>query len=303
MRRVLLLLLALAVCLPLLLPLNAQAAPSLDPDHPCSLAVIFSKDGHAFADVPAEIYRVAKVYPNGNYGLIPPFSTFPVNIHGIKSQQEWKDVASTLSAYVQSQQISADHTVLSDQEGRATFENLKTGLYLVLGKTAENDNGIYTFENFMIYLPTPADGGYDYDMEARPKPGQFTPKTEYTVKKLWKDSTSSASRPGSVTVDILKNGNVQETVVLNAGNNWSYTWSAPETADEWAVVEKDVPTRYKVTITSDGGVFTITNTAPSDPQLPPKTGDTHFPLPYILGMCLSGFLLLMLGSHRKRKRG
>ena len=303
MRRVLLLLLALAVFLPLLLPLNTQAAPPLDIGHACSLTVIFSKDGYAFTDVPAEIYRVAKVYPNGNYGLIPPFSTFPVNIHGIKSQQEWKNVASTLSAYVQSQQIPADHTVLSDPEGRAAFEDLETGLYLVLGKTAENDKGIYVFEDFMIYLPTPADGGYDYDMEARPKPAQFTPKTEYTVKKLWKDSASSASRPGSVTVDILKNGNVQETVVLNAGNNWSYTWSVPESTDEWTVVEKDVPNRYKVTITSDGGVFTITNTAPSDPQLPPKTGDTVFPLPYILGMCLSGFLMILLSSRSRRKAG
>lgn len=300
MRRVLLLLLALAVCLPLLLPLNTQAASPLDTGRECSLTVIFSKDGYAFGDVPAEIYRVAKAYTNGTYSLIPPFSTFPVNIHGIRSQQEWKDVAYTLSAYVQSQQIPADHTVLSDQEGRASFENLETGLYLVMGKTVENEKGIYTFENFMIYLPTPADGGYDYDMEARPKPAQFTPKTEYTVKKLWKDSAYSASRPGSVTVDIMKNGTMQETVELNSANNWSYSWSAPENTDLWTVVEKDVPNRYDVTITASGGMFTITNTAQSDPQSPPKTGDTAFPLAYILGMCLSGFVLILLGSRRRK---
>ena len=97
----------------------------------------------------------------------------------------YKDLAAKIEAYIIEQRIQPDHTAVSDAEGISSFDALSTGLYLVLGSTAENNTGIYTFEDFLIYLPTPKeDGSFAYDLDAYPKPSKFIPKTEYTVKIL-----------------------------------------------------------------------------------------------------------------------
>lgn len=292
----------LVLLLLLVQPLSAAAAP-LETSRSCSLQIHYAKEGSAFAGIEARIYRVAEASADGTYDLIAPYSGFPVNIHGITSQQEWKSVASTLTAYIIGQRIQPDRTAVSGADGTASFWNLPTGLYLVLGNVAENDQGIYFFEDFLVYLPTPAeDGTFDYDMDdVRPKSGVFIPKAEYTVKKLWKDTGTGLKRPKSVTVDIYKDGILQETVTLNKDNDWCHTWAVTGEDGKWTVSERTVPSGYTVSISSRDSIFTITNTAKTAPDAPPKTGDT-FPLwPYTIAMSLSGFLLLHVATQRKRR--
>ena len=223
----------LVLLLLLVQPLSAAAAP-LETSRSCSLQIHYAKEGSAFAGIEARIYRVAEASADGTYDLIAPYSGFPVNIHGITSQQEWKSVASTLTAYIIGQRIQPDRTAVSGADGTASFRNLPTGLYLVLGNVAEKDQGIYFFEDFLVYLPTPAeDGTFDYDMDVRPKSGVFIPKAEYTVKKLWKDTGTGLKRPKSVTVDIYKDGILQETVTLNKDNDWCHTWAVTGEAPRW----------------------------------------------------------------------
>ena len=302
MRKRLLSLLMLPILLLSFLQLSAAASVTpLETDRSCSLTVTFAKEGVGFPGLEARIYRVASASADGSFDLIAPFSSFPVNIHGITSRQEWKTVATTLHAYITANAIAPDHVAVSDENGAAVFSQIPTGLYLVLGAIGENNTGIYEFEDFMIYLPTPLeDGSFDYDLEARPKPVAFTPKTQYQVTKLWKDSGHTAKRPDKVLVDIYKDDVLQETVELNAANNWTYTWHVPEDGSKWTAVERDVPRDYKVTITINGAVITITNAIRGN-DTPPKTGDT-FPLwPYAASMSLSGCLLILLGIWRRRK--
>lgn len=283
-------------------PLHAGAITPLETNRKCSLKVHYVKDDYHFSDLKTQIYRVAEANSDGTFDLIAPFSNFAVNIHGIKSQREWKDAATTLLSHIVDGKILPDYTTVSDVQGTSSFTDLPTGLYLVLGNTAENDSGIYSFEDFFVYLPTPLEGsGFSYDMEARPKPGDFLPKTEYTVKKLWKDSGYTSKRPKSVTVDIYRDSVLYETVTLDSSNDWTYRWQTPEDSSKWTVTEKDVPNGYTVTVSSSENVFSITNSIQSDPGSPPKTGDT-FPIwHYVITMSFSGFLLLILGAWRKRK--
>lgn len=285
----------------LVLPLSVTAATQLDSAVECSLNVHFAKEDSRFSDVETRIYRVAEIYPDGRFNLIAPYSDYFGNKQSIGSQREWKDFASTMLSHIVENSIQPDHIALSDAQGIAAFTKLPTGLYLVLGNTAENDDGIYTFEDFFVYLPTPVDGaGLDYDMDVYPKPGEFIPKTEYTVNKLWEDSGYTSSRPSSVSVDIFKDGTLQETVILDAANNWTYRWSTTETDARWTVAEKSVAKGYTVTLNSSGNVFSIINSYKASTGFIPQTGDT-FPLyHYLFAMCLSGFLMLILGIWRKR---
>lgn len=289
-------------CLLLLRPVCAYAA-SADPNQEASLTLTYQKEGQTFSDLPIGIYRVAEALPDGSYELIAPFASYPVNIHGITKQEQWHTVAQTLNAYIVANQVKPDAEAQTDETGTVRFTGLKTGLYFVQEAVAEHTGGTYVFNRFLVYLPTPlSDDAFDYDVQANPKCTDFIPKTQYTVTKLWQDAGKQHLRPKEVMVDIYQDGILQETQVLSAANNWSYTWYVSE-ADrgQWTVVERDVPDEYKVTIRQNGSTFSIINSCPTQPD-PPKTGDTFSPVPLVLIMCFCGLLLLILGLYGRRRQ-
>lgn len=306
----------LLICF-LLQPIAVQASAG-DTSSDCSLTLVYSKEGYVFSDCAIEIYRVAQRHNNGNFSLVTPFDRHSVRVNGITSQKEWQDTANTLEACVIADGIVPVQTDKTDENGSVSFQNLQTGLYLVRGVTAENSVGSCSFQNALILLPSPQNNGsLSYDLEARPK-GSFTPTPEeptepdfpeepkmehYQVVKLWKDSGYSSRRPDSVTVSICKNGTLWETVKLDAGNNWTYSWDAPVNNDSWTVLERAVEDDYTVSITTDGHTFSITNSRRMPAGTPPKTGDS-FPLSLLsVVSCLSGILLLAVGIWHQRKYG
>ena len=293
-------------CMTMLSP-YAYAATPLDPDADASLTLHYQKDEHAFSDLSIRIYRVAEAFADGTFQLIDPYSSYPINIHDITMQQQWKNTAATLSSYIVANQLKPYREGRTNDEGTVAFLHLETGLYLVSEVKVENDSGSYVFNQFMVYLPTPqADGSFDYSVEANPKCIQYVPKTEYRVTKLWQDTGNQSDRPEQVTVEIYKDGALQETQILSADTNWSYTWTVSgEDRSRWTVVESAVPEVYTITVQQSGGCFTIINThkANEEPQPPPRTGDTFNYLPYVLTMSISGVLMIMLSVYGRRKKG
>ncbi len=84
-----------------------------------------------------------------------------------------------------------------------------------------------------------------------PKPN----KTTLTVHKLWKDYGSI--RPDSVTVELLENGKpTGETAELNAGNQWSYTWSDLKRSSSWGAEELNTPSDYTASYKTSGNART-----------------------------------------------
>ena len=254
------------------------SAAVVDISQPCSLTLTYARNGQAFSGLDIDIYRVAELCDNGEYRLIEPFSGYPIRIHGITSQSEWRDTAQTVRNYVMANQIEAYQSQKTDNKGKVCFAELEAGLYMVKGTKAQNADGVVTFQDFMIYVPNPVNGVYDYDVEANPKSSKHTPPNpeyeRYTVVKLWKDAADSSYRPDSVCVEILKDGVVQKSVILNSSNNWSYSWEALNSAGNWSVIEKDVPAGYQVSITNSNSRFTITNSKSPDGPDTPGSPDT-----------------------------
>ena len=291
----------LALLLAMAQPLSAAAA-TLNTAAPCSLTLHYVRENTPFQNLKIEIFRVAAYESDGSYALTAPFTNYPVKIHGIQSQKEWQESTQAMVSYVKAEALSPTVTGKTDATGTVVFQNLTTGLYLVMDAEAQTEAEKFRFQPFFMFLPTPTDSGNDYDVEAYPKPGAVTPVNQYKVVKLWKDSGISQKRPSSVTVEILKDGVLQETVTLSQENNWSYTWTAKDASGQWTVTEKNVPAGYNVAISSQNGIFTITNEYPQDPGIPPKTGDSTQLWFYIVALCGSGLALILLGSPRKRKQ-
>ena len=285
--------------LALLLPHPAVRAEALDPERPCSMELRYASEGEGFPGLEIAICRVARANPDGTFDLVAPWDGFGANIHGITAQSEWRTAASTLRAGYVSGQLTPDRTAVTDEEGKVVFSELETGLYLILGVRAENDKGIWEFEDFLLYLPSPGEDGYRYDIQALPKCSLRTPKTAYSVVKLWRDY--GTDRPEGVTVDIYKDGVLENSVLLNSENDWSYSWTTPEDGSVWTVAEREVPAGYYVTVEEKDGAFIVTNTKLNPPPDIPQTGDTFPVLFWVMTMCLSGALILCLSIWMKRR--
>jgi len=96
---------------------------------------------------------------------------------------------------------------------------------------------------------------------------------QLTVRKIWNDD--GTNRPDSVNVNLLCDGAVKRSVVLNEDNQWTYTWDRLDDKYDWSVEEVDIPEGYTVSYQTLGSVVTIINTRESvDPPLPPEQHTT-----------------------------
>ncbi len=89
-----------------------------------------------------------------------------------------------------------------------------------------------------------------------------------TVHKVWEDN-NYPERPESVTVKLLKDGEVSEEVVLNDANQWTYTWDELDDRYAWTV-EEVVSEGYEVSYTSQDNTIFITNRMDYVPVVPPE---------------------------------
>jgi hypothetical protein len=109
---------------------------------------------------------------------------------------------------------------------------------------------------------------------------------DITVKKVW-NTDKTAAVPGSVTVQLLRHGEVVETATLNEANNWQITYSDLPESDGYSVKEINVPKGYTPTYAQKGHEFTVTNTASLA-----QTGQLIWPIPVLAA---AGIFFLLMG--------
>ena len=272
----------------------------------CSLLINYSKSGVGFEGINVEIHRVAMVLDD-DFEKVKPFSSYPISIDNIVSQDDWKQTASTLESYVKADKIKPYKKAKTSKKGVVKFSNLERGLYLVCSVQAERNNAEYVFDSFLINLPYTKYDEFIKDAVVNPKSEKVettNEKKEYKVTKLWKDSGNKEKRPSSVKIEILKDGVVQKNIKLSKENNWFYSFKAKDDGSKWSVVERNVSLGYRVKVININNSFYVTNTYRENElggngelnyQDGPSTGDT-FPLEfYMITMCVSGLILVIIG--------
>ena len=269
----------LLVCLLLaaLLPTAAFARGRIDTGAPVSLTIQYPCQGISF-----RLYRVAEVSASGTYTLTGDFEGYPVTLKQ-PDQAGWRALAATLDGYAARDERKPLTTGETDENGRLTFSGLEAGLYLVTWRKHSTGGYTYTPEPFLVSLPgLDGEDNWVSDVAASPKYDREKDSTggpvESTVRrkalKVWKDEDDGSGRPESVTVQLLRNGKVYDTVTLSEKNRWSYEWSGLDKEDTWQVVEDDVPEDYTVTVTREGITFVVTNTLSTDIPGEPVLGET-----------------------------
>lgn len=265
-----------------------------------SITVEFRHETEPVAEASFEIYKAAE-WNGSKYSLIAPFNGYPVNLSDNPSSEEWKAAASTLSAYAARDNLTPLATAKTDADGRLKFENLSEGLYLLLGTPTKRDDTMFLPQPMLVSVPYKTKDGNDYDVVTEPKydTEKITgEKISRRALKVWKDKGNENKRPQEVTVQLLCDGKIYDEQILNAKNNWSYTWENLDSAHAWQLTEKEIPKDYTVKVTQEGITFTVTNTnnnppppPPSEPKLP-QTGLLWWPVPVLAGI---GAVSLFLG--------
>ena len=315
-----LVLLAAVLCL---LTSVAQAAGSIDLTRKPTLTLTCRDGKTALSGAKFSIYRVADADETGELTVRSEFDEFDLDIRG-KNDRRWREMAQTLESYVLRRELTPADSGKTDKTGMLTFptqgKTLAAGLYLVIGERHTQDGNDYDAEPFFVLLPTQdlENNEWVYDVSANVKFGK-TPVPDdgdtvtRKVLKVWDDDGAEDSRPQEITVELLRNGKVYDTVKLSEKNNWRYTWLDLDADARWSVTEKTV-SGYTVSITREGITFVVTNTKkpdrtdtpdtpvkPSNPSKPsspakptlPQTGAVWW---HVEALALSGLVFLILGA-------
>lgn len=315
-----LVLLAAVLCL---LTSVAQAAGSIDLTRKPTLTLTCRDGKTALSGAKFSIYRVADADETGELTARSEFDEFDLDIRG-KNDRRWREMAQTLESYVLRRELTPADSGKTDKTGMLTFptqgKTLAAGLYLVIGERHTQGGNDYDAEPFFVLLPTQdlENNEWVYDVSANVKFGK-TPVPDdgdtvtRKVLKVWDDDGAEDSRPQEITVELLRNGKVYDTVKLSEKNNWRYTWLDLDADARWSVTEKTV-SGYTVSITREGITFVVTNTKkpdrtdtpdtpvkPSNPSKPsspakptlPQTGAVWW---HVEALALSGLVFLLLGA-------
>ncbi len=296
-----------------------------------SLSLHYMYQSTSLDGVNVRLYKVADLLPNGTFELIAPYkdkNLFPVTgINNISDQNTWNALVTPVSAYIYSNGVKPAGAQTTRSGGLVSFTDLSFGIYLVVADSLSvpSEHCVYSFTSFFTSIPGVDENGRivsdRLDVVGIPKCEKTTvpDKYSYSVYKRWNDTNYTSVRPTAITIHVYKDGNLYTTQVLNASNNWSYSWTE-EPGHTWSVTEETDFTKYSMSIEISGNVFYIINTYLTPPPPPgevlgesrevkgesrlPQTGQLWWPVPLFL---ILGCFLLILGvrldksSSRKEK--
>ncbi|MBQ8974408.1 MAG: Cna B-type domain-containing protein [Oscillospiraceae bacterium] len=298
--------LVLLLCV-LLTAQGALAAGGQQNDSPCSVTIRYLNEGEALPEVTFSVYQVAYAADSNEPVITDAFSGYSFDFDP-QDTSSWRALANTLEAYVLRDGIQDVSQSSTQDDGSVTFEGLQRGLYLVSGESKKINSNTYTPEPVLVYLPyLDDDGAVQYDALIEPKKEVVLAGTvSVSVVKVWNDGQRESGRPSSITAQLLKGGEVYDTVELSRANNWRHTWTELDGDFTWRVTEKEIPQGYTAVVEREDTSYIITNTARADT---PKTpGETKLPqtgmlLAPVFILAAAGCAALLIGVIlRKRAR-
>lgn len=239
-----------------------------------SLTLVCVNDDVVLPGMQWKLYKVGKRRNTAqNFVQTGDFSAFQVNLRNLTVERV-TEAAQSFQAYAIANKIKPLREGTTDKNGEVTFTGLDAGLYLLSGKLLKIDSHYYVPGVSLIEIKED-DNNLRYN--AYPKFSyqvmNETPKN-YTVRKVWSnDEDRIDERPKSVTVNIYRDDEFYDSVVLNEENQWKYRWIDDKGVSSWIVMEDEIPSDYEMKVTydesrylienayfEDAGTFTVTTT-------------------------------------------
>ncbi len=237
-----------------------------------SITINFEQENAKF-----EVHKIGYL-SNGVIELYDAYECYSVNMDSENS-------AYTLTAYVKRDNLEPYATAVTDANGKAKLTDLERGIYLIIGENFDREGMVYRFESSIVSLPYIENDTehWDLDVEVKYEKEVYEYKEiEIKVLKVWLKNHLGNKNP-EVTIQLLRDWKVYDTVVLNEENDWKHKWEKLDNRHFWCVVEAGVARGFFVDIELDGDMHTVSNTGgmeyPTDPTTPtePTQPDTTAP--------------------------
>lgn len=259
---------------------HALAAELIQTARASSLTVVYTDGDTPLVGAHFELYRVADVSAEGRYTLTKEFSGCPIDLNSLSAA-----AALATQGYLELNGIPPLAEGETNARGRLTFSGLTPGLFLVVGTVHTQDGMVYASAPFFAVLPAPdqTSGGWSYAVTVTPK-HSTAPDTppggtvERRVLKIWEDDGFEAQRPPYITVHLLRDGLIYDTVILSPENGWAYRWDGLDAGYRWTVAEI-APDGYTVEVERFGVTYVITNRKTAEASADPTPPITPTPSP------------------------
>lgn len=216
---------------------------------------------YVVGDVQFSLYKLGQL-DNGQFKPTDEYAGYNIDYHE-------NEAAQTYEAYITRDKQEPLLQQKTDNSNDVVFSGLSKGVYLLTGNSSE--------QNGEIYYPLPAiavlydDENKNLPVVIKYKKESVQNKKDISVLKIWEDNNSK-DRPDEISVQLLKDGDLYESVILNDDNSWRYQWKDLDGSAEWTVTEEIVPENYTVKISDDGSSFVVTNTASVNDEPPESSG-------------------------------
>ena len=252
-----------------------------------SVTLTEQKQNEPIVGAEISVYHIANVTINREGNLIYEYTK---DFKKMNVAMEDAELVAKTDAYISHHNIPSAK-IVTDAEGTAVCRDLPLGLYFM--KQTGTVEGFAPCSSFLVTVPSKDGDGYVYDVNASPKT-EVERLTTITIKKVW-NTDASTKAADSVTVQLLKNGNVVKTATLNEQNNWQMSYADIPESDAYSIKEVNVPKGFTATYKQNGDTFTVTNTSTLI-----QTGQLTWPIPVL---AVSGMLLLIVGVVLVKKKG
>lgn len=272
----------------------AQEQPDITRD--CTLTIEYEYDETPIPGARFDVYHVADLSEDLLLTLTAPFAATGLDLNGMDARA-LQEAAEAMAKYVEDEEVPVVDHVVTDQKGLADVHDLTAGAYLVIGYPTTMDDRIHYSSPQIVILPMQdgETGAWNYAVTIELKSISHHVDEmllDLTVVKKWADEGYENSRPVSITVHLLWNDEIYDTVVLSEENNWTHTWTGLLPIGSYTVQE-EVPAGYVVEISNDGTTFTLLNIKKDIPQ----TGQLWWPVPVLMA---GGLALILVGVLTKR---
>ena len=242
------------ICVSMCVPICGNS----ESDNGRSITLICRKGDTVLTGMQWKLYKVGQRSEDGVV-LTGEFADYPIDMSSI-TEENVEQKAKTLESYAVADGIQPLRSGGTDENGELVFGSLSSGVYLAVGKNLRVEHTVYVPSSLLLEA-NETDTLFSYD--AYPKITYATlggPVAVYTVKKVWVDDTEgSIARPVNVTVDLFRNEELYDTIVLSSENGWEHSWKDLDTSNSWHVAERNIPVDYTVLIDFNMTQYLIKN--------------------------------------------
>ncbi len=225
-----------------------------------SLTLVCVQDDVILEGMKWKLYKVGERRNTAqNFVQTGDFADYQINLRNL-SVERVTEAAQTFQAYAIANKIAPMREGATDHNGEVTFSGLSAGLYLVTGKLLKIDSYYYVPTTALVEIK---ENDQNLRYNAYPKFSyrvmNQAPRS-YTVRKVWQnDEDKINERPASIVVDLYKDEELYDSVVLDEASGWKYRWVDEDGVSAWIAMERNVPNHYEMRVSYDDSRYIIEN--------------------------------------------